>query len=120
MKERLNVIVGTVTVVAIAVGILAPLIERLPSEKELSEFQKKYALVELGDREDEVLATLGEPIAKETDFRLGQRKGFENAYERAEASDSEYYLLWYKGIDVVFTVGINKQGNVSVKEYGGT
>lgn len=120
MKDWLKVTGSVVVVAAVLGGILALFIQSLPDEKEVSDFQERYSLVELGDTEEKVLMALGEPNAKEKEFHLGQRRGFENAYERAEASGSEYYLFWHKGIDVVFAVGINGQGKVSVKEYGGT
>jgi len=92
----------------------------MPETREVSDFDKKFGLVEIGDPETKVLSVLGQPDAKENEFRIGQKEGFETAYARAEASDSAYYLLWYKGIDVVFTVGINSKGQVSAKESGGT
>jgi hypothetical protein len=53
-------------------------------------------------------------------FRLGQHGGFEKEYARAAASGSEYYLLWNKGIDVVYVVGFDKDGRVTMKAVGGT
>jgi hypothetical protein len=87
---------------------------------EVRAFEKKFALVELGDPETKVIALLGEPDAKETVFRIGQLQGFEDAYARAGASGSSYYLVWTKGVDVVFSVGIDSRGTVRAKEYGGT
>jgi hypothetical protein len=95
-------------------------IQILPEGQELIEFEKKFALVQIGDTEASVLSVLGQPDARENEFRLGQKKGFEEAYARANASDSAYYLLWFRGADVVFTFGIDDKGKVSVKESGGT
>jgi hypothetical protein len=87
---------------------------------ELRAFEQKFAVVELGDPERKVLALLGPPDAKETTFRIGQRPGYEAAYARATATPSVYYLVWARGVDVVFSVGIDAQGRVRAKEYGGT
>lgn len=87
---------------------------------EMRAFEKKFASVQLGDPETRVLALLDVPDAKETAFRIGQEQGFEEAYARAKASGSAYYLVWTRGIDVVFSVGIDPKGEVRAKEYGGT
>ncbi|MFH1618331.1 MAG: hypothetical protein ABIG11_00340 [bacterium] len=92
----------------------------MPDVKEVAEFGKKFKLVQIGDSEARVLSILGNPGDKEKEFHLGQKKGFEDAYARAEASDSAYYLFWFRGIDIVFAVGINNKGQVSSKESGGT
>ena len=88
----------------------------MPETKEVAEFQKKFDLVQIGDSETKVVSVLGTPEAKEKEFRLGQKEGFEVAYARAEANDSFCYLFWFKGFDVVFAVGINNKGKVSAKK----
>jgi hypothetical protein len=93
------------------------------SSEEMAEvraFEKKFASVNLGDPESQVLALLGKPDAKEATFRIAQEQGYEEAYARARASGSTYYLVWARGVDVVFSVGIDAQGRVRAKEYGGT
>lgn len=120
MKRGLKVVAGIVLSFAILLGLVMLFIQNLPDVKEVNEFGNKLASVQIGDSENKVLSILGKPDAKEKEFRLGQKKGFEDAYARAEVSDSKYYLLWFRGIDVVFAVGINNKGQVSAKESGGT
>ena len=120
MKVTLKLIAALVVVVGVLAGLAALFVQGMPETREVSEFSEKFKLVQLGDPEAKTLSVLGKPDTKEKEFRLGQKKGFEDAYTRAEASDSAYYLLWFKGIDVVFTVGINNKGQVSAKESGGT
>ena len=120
MKVTLKVIAGIVVLFAIVTGLMALFMRGIPEVKEVAEVNKKFKLVHIEDSETKVLSVLGQPHAKENKFRIGQKKGFEEAYARAEANDSVYYLLWFKGFDVVFTIGINNKGQVSVKESGGT
>ena len=90
------------------------------SMTELRAFEKKFASVDIGDSESKAIALLGPPDAKESAFRLGQERGYEESYARAAASRSAHYLVWSRGIDVVFSVGIDANGTVRLKEYGGT
>jgi hypothetical protein len=100
--------------------LLALYFYNLPELKEAKEFNKNFDLVQMGDSESKVISILGKPDSKENEFRIGQKEGFEEAYSRAAGSNSKYYLLWFKGFDIVFTVGINNKGQVSIKESGGT
>jgi hypothetical protein len=120
MRLLLKITVGFFLVVAVLLGFATLYVWNMPETKELSEFEEKFESVQIGDPEAKALSILGEPALKEKEFRLGQMEGFEDAYARAKASDSEYYLLWLKGIDVVFSVGINNEGKVSAKGAGGT
>ena len=120
MKIVLKIIASIVVLFAVMLVVATLYVRSMPDVKEVSEFNDKFKLIQIGDPEEKVLLVLGNPDAKESEFRLGQKLGFEDAYARAEASDSVYYLLWFKGIDVVFSVGINDKGQVCVKESGGT
>ena len=120
MKVTLKVIAGIILVFAVLLGLVTLYVRDMPEVKEVAEFDKRFKLAQIGDPEARTLSILGNPDAKESEFRLGQREGFEDAYARAESSDSAYYLFWFRGIDVVFTVGINNNGQVSAKESGGT
>jgi hypothetical protein len=120
MKVAFRFFVGLIVVVALLLGVATIYVRSTPDDQEVLEFEKSFKLIQIGDPETKALSVLGKPDAKEKEFRLGQKKGFEDAYARAEASDSTYYLLWFKGIDVVFSVGINNKGQVSAKESGGT
>jgi hypothetical protein len=120
MNVTIKILGSIVIVFGILTGIAVLLVQSMPETKEVSEFNKKFKVVQIGDSETKTISVLGNPDAKEKEFRIGQKQGFEDAYARAKASDSVYYLLWFRGIDVVFTVGINDKGYVSAKESGGT
>jgi hypothetical protein len=83
-------------------------------------FHGSFKKVQAGMSEAQVVAALGIAGARTTEFRLGQYIGFEKEYARAAASGSVYYLLWYKGIDVVYAVGFDNDGRVTTKAFGGT
>ena len=116
----MKIVTGFVVIFAVLVGIVASFVRSMPETQEILEFEKKFQLVKIGDPESKALVALGVPDVREKEFHLGQRNGFEAAYSRAESSDPAYYLFWFKGIDAVFAIGINKEGKVSVKESGGT
>lgn len=83
-------------------------------------FHGSFKKIEAGMMEAHVVAALGKANARTTEFRLGQYSGFEKDYARAAASGSSYYLLWYRGLDVVYAVGFDKDGKVTMKAVGGT
>lgn len=116
---RATIALATIALIAIlgAIGLMVYSSEEMA---EVRAFEKKFASVNLGDPESRVLALLGKPDAKEASFRIGQEQGYEEAYARARASGSTYYLVWARGVDVVFSVGVDAQGRVRAKEYGGT
>ena len=118
MKAAIKALLAALVLLAVlgAVGLTAVYFS--DDMVEMRAFEKKFSLVGLGDPKTKVLALLSEPDAKETTFRIGQEQGFEEAYARA--SGSTYYLVWTRGIDVVFSVGSDSQGTVRAKEYGGT
>jgi hypothetical protein len=115
-----KIIIVILLSITIPFGLLALYFYNLPEMKEITEFNKKFDLVQMGDSESRVISILGKPDSKENEFRIGQKKGFEEAYSRAAVSNSKYYLMWSKGFDVVFTVGINNNGQVCIKKSGGT
>ncbi|MBN2579581.1 MAG: hypothetical protein JXB10_11375 [Pirellulales bacterium] len=83
-------------------------------------FHWSFTKIQPGMLESQVVAALGTPCSKSAEFRLGQREGFEKEYARAAASGSAYYLLWEKGMDVVYAVGFDKNGRVTMTAAGGT
>jgi hypothetical protein len=83
-------------------------------------FFVNYHRVAVGDTEAKVVMLLGNPDAKDIIFRLGQEKGYESEYLRAKVSQSQYYLFWEKGVDVVYAVGFDSNHRVTIKAYGGT
>ena len=106
--------------ILVLIGTIYLTVQIDPNVRQVDTFVEKFKKIQHGDPESKVITILGKPETKESEFRLGQKEGFEESYERAKSSDSQYYLLWHRGIDVVFTIGINNKGLVSVKEHGGT
>ena len=94
-------------------------VRNLPDVKEVNEFETKFVQINIGDTEKKVLSILGSPDKKLEEFHLGQVEGFEEVYAKANKTNSEYYLIWHKGIDYVFTVGV-KNGAITIRESGGT
>jgi len=88
--------------------------------KEVQKFISDFESLSIGDTEAKILSILGNPNSKETEFRVGQKIGFESLYKKASQSNSEYYLIWERGIDLVFCIGIGKDKTVKIKEYTGT
>jgi hypothetical protein len=91
----------------------------LITSSENQDFLDRYEQIELGMPESAVLSLLGTPNDRSSEFYLGQREGFEEAYERAARSGATRYLMWRRNSDVVYTVGINEEGNVAIVEAGG-
>ncbi len=83
-------------------------------------FYWNYESISAGDSKEHVIDQLGPPDDKSVEFRLGQRQGFEVEYQRAAKSNSSYYFVWYKGIDVVYCIGFDENHRVAVKGVGGT
>lgn len=83
-------------------------------------FHSSFKKLQVGMSEEQVVAALGAADKRSAVFQLGQSGGFEKEYARAAASGSNYYLLWSKGIDVVYTVRFDKDGRVTMKAVGGT
>ena len=83
-------------------------------------FQWSYHKIEPGMAREEIVRMLGEPDGESPEFRLSQYESFEEEYERAEESGSEYYCFWYRGIDTTFTIGFDKDDRVTMKASGGT
>ena len=113
-------VIQKIILVIVAIFVVVLLIRETPEVKEVIQFGEKFERIQIGDQEAKAISILGNHDAKEQKFRLGQKVGFEDAYARAEASNSEHYLFWFRGVDVVFAVGINSKGEVCVKESGGT
>jgi hypothetical protein len=91
-----------------------------PASVQVRSFNESFSHVDLGSTEKEAVQILGEPNARESTFRLKQEKESEAAYTRAAASDAQHYLLWFRGIDVIYSIGIDNHGIVVIKESGGT
>jgi len=108
-------------VFAIAAFLILREFSKMDSEMRVDpQFEMKFESITTGLTAQEVVQLLGEPDDSGVQFRLGQRNGFETEYAAAERSGSVHYLRWYKGIDIVFTVGFDPQDKVSFKASGGT
>jgi len=83
-------------------------------------FYGRYESVKSGMSEEHVVDLLGRRSENSTEFHLGQYQGFEDEYEKAKRSKSQYYLFWNKGIDVVYAIGFDAQHKVTIKAVGGT
>jgi hypothetical protein len=90
------------------------------TSSENKDFQNRYNEIEPGMPESAVVFLLGTPHKRSSEFYLGQREGFEDAYERAEKSGATRYLMWHRETDVIYAVGLNAEGNVVILEVGGT
>jgi hypothetical protein len=114
--------IGLLALVSLAIVFFGTILHiRSNSEfKEVAEFTEKFEKIRRGDLKSHVIALLGEAKEHSTEFRLGQEKGFEAAYERARQSNASYYLFRSKGLDVVYAVGFNERDEVVLAEHGGT
>jgi len=91
----------------------------LITSSENQDFQDQYKEIELGMPESMVVSLLGTPNDRSSEFYLGQRKGFEEAYRRAAESGAAYYLIWYLDADEVYAIGFNEEEKVAIVEVGG-
>ncbi len=91
----------------------------LITSTENQEFQDRYKEIELGMPESMVVSLLGTPNDRSSEFYLGQKEGFEEAYRRAGESGATNYLIWILGTDEVYTIGVNEEGKVAIVEAAG-
>ncbi|MEX2308217.1 MAG: hypothetical protein WD738_11520 [Pirellulales bacterium] len=84
------------------------------------QFTRKFKSIELGSPVSDAVAKLGPPTEVTDQFHLGQRTGFEDAYRRAERSNSESFYIWSCCVDMTYTLGVDSNGTVVLAEYGGT
>jgi hypothetical protein len=122
-KDKQRDKISTAKVLALLAVILVGMTlatDWLITSSEDQEFGERYKGVELGMSESTAVSLLGTPNDHSSEFYLGQKEGFEEAYERAAESGATHYLMWRKGIDMIYAVGINENGNVVVVEAGGT
>ena len=91
----------------------------LITSSENQDFRDRYNEIESGMPESMVVSLLGTPNDRSSAFYLGQRKGFEDAYRRAEESGATNYLIWQLETDEVFTIGFNEEGKVAIVETDG-
>ena len=118
-KKLLAIAAGLALAGALVVG-LAALADYLVTSPVDRRFRSTFRKVEIGMPEQKVLEILGNPDERSAEFFLGQRAGFEAAYQRASASKSAYFLVWRRELDLVYSVGIDSNGRVTIAEVGGT
>jgi hypothetical protein len=119
-KTRFIVIAVTVALLSIALWLGLVNIWTDPDYKALRKFEKAFGQIAIGMERDEIERRLGPPDHIGDEFRLGQREGSEDAYQRAAESDAQYYLIWHRWVDMVFTIGFNAEDKAVVIESGGT
>jgi hypothetical protein len=93
--------------------------DRLITSSENQDFRDRYKEIELGMLESEVASLIGSPTDRSSEFYLGQRKGFEEAYRRAAESGATNYLIWHLETDEIYTIGFNEEGKVAIIEAAG-
>jgi len=84
------------------------------------EWHNRFAGITEEMLRQEVIVVLGAQRHESDKFFLGQRDGYEEHYERAASSKSQYYLMWHNGIDVTYAVGFDKDDRVTMTAWGGT
>lgn len=104
--------------VAFAGGVF--ILDHLATTPEDRAFRAAFREVKVGMSERGLIELLGEPDERSPRFFLAQEIGFEDTYRRAAESGSVLYLVWRRGLDRVYSVGINASGEVAVAEVGGT
>jgi hypothetical protein len=119
-RRILLVAAGGVAAVILLLACLAFVIDLVITTPEDREFRSRFGGVAPGISEAEVVNLLGPPDERSREFFLAQRSGFEDAYRRAAESGSAYFLVWHREIDLVYSVGIDSDGNVTLAEVGGT
>jgi hypothetical protein len=98
-----------------AVAFMAWQVASLP-KSELAGFsrlqQHRFESLQLGAPKAVVLEGLGMPRNTWPTCNLPQRRGFEEAFRRAEASGATEYLLWVNGMNWFYCVGFDAQARV--------
>jgi len=120
-SQRDGISTGKVLVLlVIALISLTFLTDWLITSSENKDFQSRYQEIEIGMQESIVVSILGSPNKRSAEFYLAQKEGFEEVYERAAQSRATQYLIWRRNNDMVYAVGLNKEGNVAFFAAGGT
>jgi hypothetical protein len=117
IRRYLVVVLGITAAFIVLIWIISTVYYYASGE---AEFARKFNKVMVGELKLKVIALLGEPNDEGKKIRLGQKEGFEAAYQKAEKSKASYYLFWYRGIDTVYTIGFDAQDKVTITESGGT
>ena len=101
----------------LAVG--AFVVDRFVHSPEDLAFRSTFREIAPGTEEARVIQLLGPPDERSQSFFLGQEIGYEDAYQRAAASSSSHFLVWRR-LDLVYSVGFDASGKVTLAEVGGT
>jgi hypothetical protein len=80
-----------------------------PDDSEHRAFDERFSRIRAGAQEADVLEALGEPDAKV--YEAGPASGADNA--------SCYCLFWFRGVEYLYTVRIDRRGRVRATESGG-
>ena len=79
-----------------------------------------YHRIDIGDSKERVVELLGRPDSKSLEFYLAQKQGYEAEYSAAKKTNSIEYLVWNKGIDLVYSIGFDPNEKVTINAHGGT
>lgn len=72
----------------------------------------KFKSLEIGTAREDVIATLGEPIATSADCCLPQRLGYESEFARATKSSAVKYYLWRNGMNWYYCLGFDESSKL--------
>ena len=81
---------------------------------------REFKSIATGQTRSEIIARMGNPQESNTAFRLSQKSGYEQAYERAMRSKSKYFLFWSNPIDITYAIGFDADDRVTITEHGGS
>ena len=118
-KNLVALLLGVMLLGGASAGALF-IMDRLATTPADREFRAAFREVEVGMPEHRLIEILGEPDERSPTFFLAQETGFEDVHRRAAESNSVRYLVWRRGLDLVYTVGISASGEVAIAAVGGT
>lgn len=75
--------------------------------------------VHFGHSREAVLELLGEPAEETVEFPLGPRKGHEQIYAEAEKSRAVVWLIYHRGSNASYAIGLAADDRVVFKARGG-
>src|SRR5690606_35370611 len=71
---------------------------------------REYNRIVIGADIESVVDRLGTPKSEDTKFLLPQRKGFEDAFARADESNAVIYYWWMNGLNWFYCLGFDDEG----------
>lgn len=83
-----------------------------------SEIQENYESIKVGYTIEQVIDRLGPPKRTGTSLLLPQKRGFEEYFRQADASNAEIYYLWMNGGNWFYSIGFDATSKVVIKAEG--